>query len=140
MPRATRRQQYQRHQILREISNRRPDVLVRLEARAQVALTAFYEPDQDHTVESLWARQRELVQHYPSLPQQAGKAYAALMRLLPKLEALEARPKRKGQKYETIVFSERVTSIDPDEMAKILVRAMQEREAMRLQDEQDQAA
>lgn len=113
---------------------------VRLEARAQVALTAFYEPERDHTVDSLRARQSELVEHYPSLPQQAGKAYAALMRLLPKLEALEARPRRKGQKYEVLVFSERVASIDPSEMAKILVRAMQERGAKRRQDEHDQAA
>jgi hypothetical protein len=129
MPRATHHQQYQRHQTLREITGARPDAIVRLEARAQVALTAFYEPDRDHTFESLRARQRELVEHYPSLPQQAGKAYAALMRLLPKLEALEGRPKQKGQKYETLVFSERVVWIDPNEMAKILVRSMKQRGA-----------
>ena len=140
MPRATQHQQCHRHQTLREITNTRPNAIVRLDARAQVALAAFYEPNRDHTVESLRARQCELVEHYPSLPQQAGKAYAALMRPLPKLEALEARPKRKVQKYETLVFSERVTSIDPNEMAKILVRAMQEREAKHRQDDGDRAA
>jgi hypothetical protein len=98
MPRATHHQQYQRQQTVREITGARPDAIVRLDARAQVALITFYEPERDHTAESLRARQRELVEHYPSLPQQAGKAYASLMRLLPKLDALETRPKRKGQK------------------------------------------
>lgn len=139
MPRATHHQQYQRHQTLRELGITRPMALIRLDARSQLALGAFYDTDRDHTVESLRAHQRDITRSYPSLPQRAGKAYSALMQLLPKLDALEARPPRKNAPREIFVFSEVNSNVDPKEFAKILYNyAMrQAEEARRKREDED---
>ena len=61
------------------------------------------------------------------------------MRLLPKLEALKAQPRAKGAPAEIVMFSEPQPSIDPKEMARLLIRAVKEREAGFDRDDQDKA-
>jgi hypothetical protein len=69
-----------------------------------------------------------------SLPQRAGRAYSKLLRMKTGPVLVRETPfrigskRKKGAKYEVRILSEVNPSLDPAEMARILVRAMQERD------------
>lgn len=115
--------------------------LARLPPDDQVALSLFYEPEREHTLESLRANQREVKQIDPSVPQLAGKAYLKAMRLLPLVQERAGRPRKKGASYELFVFSELNERIDPNAMAKLLLQmALEAQRKDRDKREEDEAA
>lgn len=137
MPRVSKLEQFNHYQKLREAYLAWPMALIRLAPPDQAAIALFYQPEREHTLESLRAMQQEMKQLEPSLPHRAGKAYIKVLRLLPLVQERASRPRRKGAPYELFVFSELNESIDPAEMARIILRMAMEAEE---RDERDRAA
>lgn len=135
MPRLSPNDHLERHQRLREIYLAWPMTFIRLDPDDHFALSLLYEPEREHTVESLRANQQEVKLIDASLPQRAGKAYVKVLRLLPLVQERASRPRKKGAPYELFVFSELNEDLDPTAMVKLLLRMARE-----AQSEADEAA
>ncbi|WP_284979511.1 hypothetical protein [Arthrobacter sp. fls2-241-R2A-200] len=106
MPRVTQRDQYQRHQILRDIwtNERRNMAFGVLKSYEQQKIHAFYQPDEALSFKEFVAHLRQSKTEHPGLAQVAGKlcrilfdegAYHAATTALPKV-ALPTRGRHGG--------------------------------------------
>lgn len=115
MPRLTNHNYlHQRHQLMR-LLREQPQALARLSARAQADLHAFFQTTSLGSDQQLLAERRRLTASDPSLPQSAGRAYAALDMTKPQREPARV-PAGKSNVYVRGVMR-------PDPDVKQLVRA-----------------